>query len=44
MHPAKPFRETDPERLAALVVDVGLALIIGVADGRPLVAHAPALL
>jgi transcriptional regulator len=44
MHPAKPFRETDPEQLAALVADVGLALIIGVADGRPLVAHAPVLL
>lgn len=44
MHPAKPFRETDPERLAVLVADVGLALIIGVADGRPLVAHAPVLL
>jgi transcriptional regulator len=44
MHPAKPFHETDPERLAALVADVGLTLIIGVADGRPLVAHAPVLL
>lgn len=44
MHPAKPFRETDPERLAALVADVGLALVIGVADGRPRVAHAPVLL
>jgi len=44
MHPAKPFRETDPERLAALVAEIGLALVIGVADGRPLVAHAPVLL
>ena len=44
MHPAKPFRESDSERLAALVADVGLALIVGVADGRPLVAHAPVLL
>lgn len=44
MHPAQPFRERDPERLAALVAEVGLALIVGVADGRPLVAHAPVLL
>jgi transcriptional regulator len=44
MHPAAAFRETDPARLAALVAQTGLALIIGVADGRPLVAHAPALL
>ena len=44
MHPAKSFRESDPERLAALVADVGLALIVGVAEGRPLVAHAPVLL
>ena len=44
MHPAKSFRETDPERLTALVADVGLALIVGIADGRPLVAHAPVLL
>ena len=44
MHPAKPFHETDPERLAALIAEVGLALIVGVAEGRPLVAHAPVLL
>jgi transcriptional regulator len=44
MHPAKAFRETDPGRLAALVADVGLGLIVGVAAGRPLVAHAPVLL
>jgi transcriptional regulator len=44
MHPASAFRETDPEHLAALVAEVGLALIVGVSDGRPLVAHAPVLL
>ena len=44
MHPASAFRETDPARLAALVAETGLALIVGVAAGRPLVAHAPVLL
>ncbi len=44
MHPASAFRETDAERLATLIARVGLAVIVGVADGRPLVAHAPVLL
>jgi transcriptional regulator len=44
MHPQSAFRETDPARLAALIARQGLALIIGVEAGRPLVAHAPALL
>lgn len=44
MHPASAFRVTDETRLAAVVARRGLALIVGVADGRPLVAHAPVLL
>jgi len=44
MHPAPAFRETDVERLSALIARAGLALIVGVRDGRPLVAHAPVLL
>lgn len=44
MHPAAAFRETDPARLAALVAERGLALIVGVEAGRPLAAHAPVLL
>jgi transcriptional regulator len=44
MHPSGAFHETDPARLAALVAETGLALIVGVAAGRPLVAHAPVLL
>lgn len=44
MHPQSAFHETDPARLAAFVAERGLALIVGVRDGRPLVAHAPVLL
>lgn len=44
MHPARPFRQTDEALLAALVAERGFALIVGVADGRPVVAHAPVLL
>lgn len=44
MHPAGAFRETDAERLSDLIAEVGLALIIGASDGRPLAAHAPVLL
>jgi transcriptional regulator len=44
VHPAAAFRETDPERLATLIARTGLALIVGVERGRPLVAHAPVLL
>lgn len=44
MHPAHPFRQTDDAALARLVSDRGFALILGLADGRPAVAHAPVLL
>jgi transcriptional regulator len=44
MHPASAFRDLDEARLAALVAERGLALVVGVADGRPLAAHAPVLL
>lgn len=44
MHPARLFRQTDPAELAALVDERGLALIIGLVDGRPVVAPAPVLL
>jgi transcriptional regulator len=44
MHPAGAFHETDPQRLAALVAEVGLALIVAATDRRPLVAHAPLVL
>jgi transcriptional regulator len=44
MHPARPFHETDRQALAARVAERGFAVIAGVADGRPLIAHAPVLL
>lgn len=44
MHPARLFHQTDDAVLAALVAGRGLALIIGVVDGRPVAAHAPVLL
>jgi len=44
MHPSPAFHETDPGSLAALVADRGLALVMGVAGGRILLAHAPVLL
>ncbi len=44
MHPASAFRETDPQRLQALFDDRGLALLVGVTQSRPRVAHAPVLL
>ena len=44
MHPAPYCRETDEAALAALVAERGFGLVIGVADGRPLVAHAAFLL
>lgn len=44
MHPAAPFLETDQTRLAALVAEVGLGLVIGQSGGGPRVAHAPVLL
>lgn len=44
MHPARLFHQTDETALAALVADRALALIVGVAGPRPVVAHAPVLL
>lgn len=44
MHPARLFHQTDDAALAALVAESGLALIVGVAHGRPVIAHAPVLL
>lgn len=44
MHPARPFHQTDDAALAALVADRGLALIVGLVNGRPAVAQAPVLL
>lgn len=44
MHPAKTFHVSDPVALSALVAERGLALIVGIRDGRPLVAHAPVIL
>jgi len=43
MHPTAAFRETDQDRLAGLIARTGLAVIIGVEDGRPRTAHAPVL-
>jgi two-component sensor histidine kinase/predicted FMN-binding regulatory protein PaiB len=44
VHPASSFRETDRAILTERVGERGFAVVIGVADGRPLVAHAPILL
>jgi len=44
MHPARLFHQTDDAALAALVAERGLALVIGVVDGAPLIAQAPVLL
>lgn len=44
MHPARLFHQDDPAVLAALVARRGFALLIGVVDGRPLVAQPPVLL
>ena len=44
MHPARLFHQTDAAALSALVAGRGLALLVGVADGRPVVAQAPVLL
>lgn len=43
MHPAGAFRVTEPDRLAAFLAQRGFGLVIGVAGGRPLAAHAPLL-
>lgn len=44
MHPSRLFLQDDPALLAALVAQRGFALLVGVADGRPIVAQAPVLL
>ena len=44
MHPAAAFRVTDPLRLAAFVGERAFAVVVGVAGGRPLAAHAPVVL
>lgn len=44
MHPARDFREADRAILFGRVAERGFAVIIGVANGRPLIAHAPILL
>ncbi|MBI5939792.1 MAG: FMN-binding negative transcriptional regulator [Caulobacterales bacterium] len=44
MHPSRLFHQDDPSVLAALVAQRGFALLVGVADGRPIVAQAPVLL
>ena len=44
MHHARLFHQPDEDALAALVAGRGFALIVGVVDGRPLVAQAPVLL
>ena len=44
MHPASAFHETDREALVARAGERGFAVIVGVENGRPLIAHAPVLL
>lgn len=44
MHPAPYFKETDEAALSALVAARGFGLIVGVAEGRPVAAHAAMLL
>jgi len=44
LHPARDFREVDRAELTARVGERGFALIVGTANRRPLVAHAPVLL
>ncbi len=43
MHPASAFHQSDKTALAALVAARGLAMVVGVDEGRPRVAHAPVL-
>ena len=43
MHPGSLFQQGDKTALAALVAERGFALIVGVADGRPLAAQTPVL-
>jgi transcriptional regulator len=44
MHPARSFHEQDETALSALVAERGFGLVIGVAEGRPIAAHAAFLL
>ena len=44
MHPARYFHEQDEAALSALVAERGFGLVIAVADGRPITAHAAFLL
>lgn len=44
MHPARAFHEADGEALAQRARERGFAVIAGVANARPVVAHAPVLL
>ena len=44
MHPARYFHEQGEAALSTLVAERGFGLIIGVADGRPVAAHAAFLL
>lgn len=43
MHPASAFHQSDKTALAALVAERGLAIVVGVEEGRARVAHAPVL-
>jgi transcriptional regulator len=44
VHPAATFRETNPQRLRALIAARGLAMIVGATTAGPRVAHAPVLM
>lgn len=44
MHPAPLFRDADPSRLSALLRAHPLALVVAVADSRPVAVHAPVML
>jgi transcriptional regulator len=44
VHPAAAFRESDPQRLRALIAARGMAMIVGATPAGPRVAHTPVLL
>jgi len=44
LHPAATFQQHDAGALSKLIGERGLAIIIAVRDGRPLIAHAPVLI
>jgi transcriptional regulator len=44
VHPARNFRESDRRVLAERVGERGFAVIVGIDERRPLIAHAPILL